>query len=114
MGAGASGEEALDAGMWGVRESAMNTAAAAATDPAGEEAGETDAAAGAKAMEEVGEVKEGAAVTGGEDGEGGGSAVGDGGVTEPVESMDTVEGEEKEASAVAGDAASEEGAASSS
>ena len=44
MGAGASGEEALDAGMWGVGESALNTAATAATDPAGEQAGETDAA----------------------------------------------------------------------
>ena len=52
-------------------------------------------------------------VGGDSEGDGGAlSAVGEGGVTKPVESMDTVEGEEKEASAVEGDVA--EGAASSS
>ena len=66
------------------------------------------------AAEEVGEMDEDAALTGGEEGEGGGSAVGEVEVTKPVESLYTVEGEEKEASAVAGDAAGGEGAASSS
>ena len=54
----------------------------------------------------MGEVDEDAALTGGEEGEGE--------VTKPVESMYTVEREEEEASAVEGDAAGEEGAASSS
>ena len=93
-----------------------------AGEQAGEQAGEVDAVEEVEEVKEVKEVKEVGEVGEAEEvveveeveEEGGSSAVGEGGVTKPVESLYTVEGEVKEASVVESDAASEEGAASSS